>query len=452
MTEEILTLEIEKLIYGGRSLAKQGSYPFFIEGGCPGDIVKARIIKRNKSYGLAAILEIEKPSDKRIKPFCPMHNICGGCGLQHIKYEEQLIQKQNIVKETIYKIYGKDIAILPVKSPLKNTEYRYKVQYPVSQTKVSKRIIAGYFKKGTHEAVNIKYCPVQPKIIDEITDFIRKKSEELKISGYNEKKHKGLLRHIIFRMSKPNNKILITLVLNANNISENIKILASRLMELNSQITGVLANFNTAKTNVITSDKTEIIIGKDFIEEKIGNIIYKISSMSFFQVNPEAAKILFDTAKDLILQNTDNPVILDAYSGVSAFGLQLKDIARKIICVEENKSSTDDAKYNVKINNAHNITVINDDAAKTFSKFVREKKFFDIVLLDPPRKGCSKDSLDFAAKLSKKFIIYISCNPSSLASDLKYLDEKGFKPKIIQPVDMFCHTPHIENVVLIEKD
>lgn len=116
-----------------------------------------------------------------------MHNICGGCGLQHIKYEEQLIQKQNIVKETIYKIYGKDIAILPVKSPLKNTEYRYKVQYPVSQTKVSKRIIAGYFKKGTHEAVNIKYCPVQPKIIDEITDFIRKKSEELKISGYNEK-------------------------------------------------------------------------------------------------------------------------------------------------------------------------------------------------------------------------------------------------------------------------
>lgn len=450
MEKEIL--KIEKLIYGGRSLAKKDNYPFFIEGGCPGDIVEADVIKRNKSYGIAGITQIVQESRNRIKPVCPLHNICGGCGLQHIDYNEQLIQKENIVKETIVKIYGKEITVLPVKTTGQIYEYRHKVQYPVSQTKVSKRIVAGYYKKGTHEAVNIKYCPVQPKILDEIIEFIRIKANELNISGYDEKKHSGTLRHVIFRVSEFNKKVLVTLVLNDNKIDKNIKLLAEAI-QTKFLISGVLANFNTAKTNVITGKITKNITGDSYILEKIGDITYRISSTSFFQVNPQAAKILFDTAKEMINgTGIKQPNILDAYSGVSAFALQLKDIAKEIVCVEECKSSTDDAEYNVKANNATNIRVINNDAAKTFEKFVKEGKQFDAVLLDPPRKGCSKESLDYAAKLSKNFIIYVSCNPSTLASDLKYLAEKNFIPKIIQPVDMFCHTPHIENVVLIQKE
>lgn len=443
-------LKIEKIIYGGQALVKSGDYPVFLNGGCPGDVVRIEIVKKNKSYGIGKIKEIITPSDKRVKPFCPLHNVCGGCGLQHIDYGEQLIQKQNIVKETVEKIYGESLSVLPVRHGENDRNYRYKVQYPVSQTKVSKRIIAGYYKEGTHETVNIKYCPVQPGILDEITEITRNKAQEYKISGYNEKNHSGLLRHLIYRVSRDNGKILIVLVLNSEFADKNVRKFAEEMGKIDV-VAGVVANFNTKKTNVILGEKSQTLYGQDYITEKIGEITYKISSGSFFQVNPDAAKIIFDTAKEIIKKNTAYPVILDAYSGVSAFGLQMKDIAEEVICVEENSSSTKDATENIKLNNAENVTVINDDAAKTFERFVSCGKNFDVVLLDPPRKGCTEQSLDYASKLSKNLIIYVSCNPSTLARDLKYLKTKGFQAEYIQPVDMFCHTPHIESVALIRK-
>lgn len=449
MEEKVL--KIEKLIYSGKGLAREGNYPIFAEDACPADEVKIEIFKRNKSYGLGKITEIITPSPHRIKPFCPMHNVCGGCGLQYVSYEEQLAQKQNIVKETVSKVLGKEIPVLPVKHADNDKNYRCKVQYPVSQTKVSKKILAGYFKKNSHETVNIKYCPVQPEILDRITEFIRQTATELKISGYDEKNHNGLLRHIIYRYSAFNGEILIVLVVNSQNIDKKLKPLAEKLTVF-KEITGIAINFNTKKTNVITGEKTSLLLGKDFITEKIGDVKYKISATSFFQVNPYAAKIMFDTAKEMIEKNSETPSILDAYSGVSAFGLQMKDIAKEIICVEENTSSTNDALENVKMNNAKNVKVINSDASKTFEQFVKEQKTFDVVLLDPPRKGCSTDSIEYASKLSKKIIVYVSCNPASLARDLKHLEEKGFEAKYIQPVDMFCHTPHIESVVLLCKN
>ena len=451
MQENNFELKIEKMIYGGNAMGKIDGFPYFAEGGCPDDVVNVNLIKKNKSYAIAKINTIKTPSDKRVKPFCPMHNVCGSCDWQYIDYEEQLLQKQNIVKETIKKFYGEDLTVLPVKHARTDREYRHKVQYPVSQTKVSKRIIAGYFKKGTHEPVNIKFCPVQPKILDELTEFIRETAKNLNISGYDEKKHTGILRHIIYRMSHYNQKVLVTLVLNDQKVCDKIKKLADLIFE-KDYIAGVCVNFNDKKTNVITNGKSIPLKGDDFIIEKINEISYKVSADSFFQVNPEAAEIMFSTAKRMIEENVQNPTILDAYSGVSAFGLQMKDIAKEIVCVEENSSSAQDAILNIELNQAKNITVINDDAAKTFEKFVSDNRKFDAVLLDPPRKGCSQNSLDFATQLAEKIIVYVSCNPSSLARDLKYLKEKGFTAKYAQPVDMFCHTSHIENVVLIEKD
>lgn len=450
MDKEIFTVKIQKLLYGGKSLAKIDGFPVFVEGGCPEDIAEIKIVKRNKSYAIGQIVDLKTPSLYRVKPFCPMHNVCGSCGLQNISYEEQLQQKRLIVQETISKIYGENIDVLPVKFPKNNKNYRHKVQYPISQTKVSKRIIAGYYKKNSHEAINIKYCPVQPEILDEVTEFIRTAASEFNITGYDEKCHSGLLRHVVYRISRFSGKILVTLVINSDKIDKNLNKFSSKLMSFEN-VTGVVANFNTAKTNVITGKRSVCVCGDDFIIEKIGDVQYKVSSGSFFQVNPESAEIIFNTAKEMIKANVENPSILDAYSGVSAFGLQMKDFAKEIICVEESKSSTDDAKFNVQLNNAENVTVINDDASRTFEKFVNDGKKFDVVLLDPPRKGCSFESLDYAAKLSSKLIVYVSCNPSTLAKDMRYLSDKGFEPKYVQPVDMFCHTPHIESVALLIK-
>lgn len=447
---EKYTVKIEKLINGGDSIAKIDDFTVFVEKGCPEDVTEIEILKVSKSYANAKIVEIKEPSKYRIAPKCHLHNVCGGCGLQHIEYEEQLRQKENIVRETITKISGENIEILPLKYPENTFGYRHKVQYPVSQTKVSKRILAGYFKKGTHEVINIKHCPVQPEIIDEITEFTRMKAAELNISGYNEKTHSGLLRHINYRISRFSGEILVTFVLNSKKIPENVKKLAEILYNT-FKIKGITANFNSKKTNVILGGKNSVIVGEDFITEEINNVRYKISSTSFFQINPESAEIIFNIAKKMITENNTNPSVLDAYSGVSAFGLQMKDIAKEIISVEENSSATEDAKINIKINNADNCQVINGNAFDIFDRFAKENKKFDVVLLDPPRKGCGEDALSRVVKLCGKNIVYVSCNPATLASDIKYLHQNSFRTKYIQPVDMFCHTPHIECVALIER-
>lgn len=446
-----LELTVEKLVYEGSALAKYDGMPVFIDGGCPGDLLKAEVVKLNKNYAKAKIKEILSPSPHRVKPFCPIHNVCGGCGWQYIAYDYQLEQKRNIVEETIKKITGEHIEVKPVIPSPETREFRCKLQYPCTQTKVSKRLIAGYYKKGTHEIVNVKYCPIQPKIIGKILEFIRTKAAELSITAYNEKKHKGELRHIIFRYSKSENTCLIIFVVNDNKLTDKFKKLAKTVMDEFAHVVGCCINYNTEKTNLIMTNDTRKIQGENFYYEKIGDVKYRISANSFFQVNIGSAENIFNTVKKIIEENYEKPKILDAYSGVSSFGLWLKDIASEITCVEEAPSSSKDAIENVKINNAQNFTILNGDAKQIFQNLIDNGKKFDITVLDPPRKGCEQESLDIAVKLTDKAIIYVSCNPSTLARDIKYLHENGFKTKYIQPVDMFCHSYHIESIAWLEK-
>lgn len=448
---DIIETTVQKLVYEGDALTKIDGFPVFIEGACPEDKLKIRITKANKNYACAIIEEIIEPSHYRVKPFCPMHNVCGGCGWQYIDYNFQLEQKRNIVFETVKKIMGEDIEVKPTLASPETKAFRSKVQYPVSQTKVSKRLLAGYYKKGSHELVNIKFCPIQPKIIDKITEFIRQNAQELNISGYNEKLHKGELRHIVYRMSKSQNECIIIFVVNDTKLSDKFKKLSKKVMAEFAHVKGCLINYNTQRTNLIMTSDTRKIQGENFIIEKIGDKVYKISANSFFQVNTGSAKNIFDTVKEIIVQNYKNSRILDAYSGVSSFGIWLADIAKEVVSVEEAPSATKDAAENVVLNNVTNLTTLNGDAKKIFEQLIENNEKFDVTVLDPPRKGCEKASLDFAVKLTNKAIIYVSCNPSTLARDLKYLRENGFKTKYIQPVDMFCHSYHIESVAWLER-
>ena len=449
---DVLEVIPEKLVYEGSALAKVDGFPIFIDGGCPRDKLKIRIKKANKSFANAEILEILEPSAHRVKPFCPIHNVCGGCGWQYVDYDFQLEQKRNIVFETIKKITGREIEVKPVLSSPKIREFRSKIQYPVSQTKVSKRLLAGYYKKGSHELVNVKFCPIQPKIIDKITEFIRQTAKELEISGYNEKTHKGELRHIVYRYSVSENECIVIFVVNNTKLNEKFKNLSKKVMNEFAHVKGCLVNYNTEKNNLILTGDTRKIQGENHIIEKIDGKTFKISANSFFQVNIGSAENIFNTVKNIIVENYEKPRLLDAYSGVSSFGVWLADIADEVVSVEEAPSATKDAQENVKLNNITNLKAINKDAKIAFEELIEANEKFDVTVLDPPRKGCSKESLDFAMKLSKKAIIYVSCNPSTLARDLKYLHENGFKTKYIQPVDMFCHSYHIESVAWLEKE
>ena len=359
---DIIETTAQKLVYEGDALTKIDGFPVFIEGACPEDKLKIRITKANKNYACAVIEEIIEPSPYRVKPFCPMHNVCGGCGWQYIDYNFQLEQKRNIVFETVKKITGEDIEVKPTLASPETKAFRSKVQYPVSQTKVSKRILAGYYKKGSHELVNIKFCPIQPKIIDKITEFIRQNAQELNISGYNEKLHKGELRHIVYRMSKSQNECIIIFVVNDTKLSDKFKKLSKKVMAEFAHVKGCLINYNTQRTNLIMTSDTRKIQGENFIIEKIGDKVYKISANSFFQVNTGSAKNIFDTVKEIIVQNYSTPRILDAYSGVSSFGIWLADIAKEVVSVEEAPSATKDAAENVILNNVTNLTALNGDA------------------------------------------------------------------------------------------
>lgn len=441
-----LTVSIEKLSNLGTGIARVDGCVVFVDNACPEDELKIKITKVTKNYANAKILDIVKPSPYRVEPFCALQKVCGACQLQFIDYDYQLELKRQIVEDAMRSIGGLDIQVPnPIPSP-QIKEYRHKIQYPVSQTKVSKRLLAGYYKPQTHEIVNIKHCPIQPQICDEIIEFIRVKSFDYSISGYNEKKHAGDLRHVVLRVSAATDKVLVTLVVNSKKVFPRLKDFCNEIFAEFKSVSGVCVNFNTKQTNVILGAETECVCGKDFVKERILDKTFRIGANTFFQVNPKSAENIFSYVKDYIKNNFENPTVLDAYAGVATFGISVCDAAEKVVSVEENKDSVTKAREVLELNDIQNVELHNMDTALYCKK---TKRKFDVIILDPPRKGCTQQSLDEALRLSKGTIIYVSCNPATLARDLKYLCEKGCRLESIQPFDMFCHTYHIENVAII---
>lgn len=441
-----LVVRIEKLSNLGTGIARVDGFVIFVENACPEDELRVKVTKVSKNYANAKILEIIKPSPHRVEPFCALQKVCGACQLQFIDYDYQLELKRRMVEDAMRSICGFDIDIHKTVSSPEIIAYRHKVQYPVSQTKVSRRILAGYYKPNTHEIVNIKHCTIQPRICDDIIEFIRIKCVDFGISGYNEKKHVGDLRHVVLRVSAATGMVLVTLVVNSKKVFPRLKDFCNEIFAEFKQVAGVCVNFNTKKTNVILSDETECVCGKDFVKEKILNKTFRIGANTFFQINPKSAENIFAYVKNYIKENFETPTVLDAYAGIATFGIIVSDVAQKVVSVEENTESIEKAREVLELNNIDNVELHNEDTAKFCKK---TKRKFDVIILDPPRKGCSQESLNEVLRLSKGKIIYVSCNPATLARDLKYLCEQGCNIESVQPFDMFCHTYHVENVAVI---
>ena len=438
-------VRIEKLSNLGTGITKIDGQVVFVENVCPQDEVKIKIVKVNKNFATATPIEIVKPSEHRVKPFCPMQKVCGSCQLQFIDYEYQLELKRQMVEDAVRKIGGLDT---PIASPIPSPEtkgFRHKIQCPISQTKVSKKIIAGYYKPQSHEIVNIKYCLIQPELCDKIIDYIREKAPDFGISGFNEKKHVGDLRHVVIRSSADNGDCLVTLVVNGTKIFERLTDFANAIFNNFKNVVGVCVNFNSKKTNVILGKETKCVCGQDFIEEKLLDKTFKIGADTFFQVNPKSAENIFKYVKDEV-KKFETPTVLDAYAGIATFGICVSDVSGKVTSVEENSASIEKAREVLELNKIKNVELFAQDTLKYLKSI---KKKFDVIILDPPRKGCTQEVLDETLLHAKSKIIYVSCNPATLARDLKYLTEHGAKVESIQPFDMFCHTYHIENVAII---
>lgn len=422
-------------------------FVIFIKNALPEDKLKIKITSLNKKFARGEIVEILE-SKNRIKPFCPLFNACGSCQVQNCEYDFLIEQKTLILKDIFKNIIDEKNIYPVIKSP-KTFEYRHKIQYPARQTKNSKRILLGYFKENSHYLTNIKFCPVQPKIINEITQFIR---DNFNLDCYEEKNHTGLLKNILFRINSKQDELLLTLVLNCSqndflNYESDIFRFSKKISSNFEIIKGIFINFNPKKSNNILGNETIKIYGKDCILETLKDKKYHIGPTSFFQVNPESAINLFNVVKENIKENS---TILDAYGGVGAIGIYVSDLASKITLVEENENAIEMAYKNFELNNIQNYEILKGDAKKHFLNFEKEKRTFDYVILDPPRSGCEKDGLIAISKLAKN-IIYVSCNPQTLRRDMSNLIEIGFKPKFVQGVDLFPYTYHVETVVLLSR-
>lgn len=473
---DVKTVTITSLAPGGEGVSKDLGIALFVDRTAPGDKVEVEIFDVRKGFAKAALKRIVEPSPQRAKPPCSLFNVCGGCQWQHIDYAHQLSAKTDLVKQTIRHIGGLDPAIvLPTIGALDPLNYRNKVQFPVKNPKGSERILAGYYKVNSHELVNIKHCPVQPQLLDRVLESVKDLCETFQVDAYDEKRHRGLLRHINFRYSFASGKVLVTLVLNLpdDTIPDSIEGVADGLMSLIPEVSGVCINLNQHRGNRILGDTTVCVAGSPYIEEVLRSdnadlpeknregLRYRLSSTSFFQVNSAQAMRLLE-AVSMGLHNIANTVglpvgdlnVVDAYAGVGTIALWMAPLVNHVVAIEEHAAAIADGRENAQLNAIDNVEFKLAAVEDELPSLIAGGFAPDVVVVDPPRKGLAPEVVNTLLASGARAILYVSCNPATLARDLKLLESgqelnesaNGYKTIQIQPVDLFPQTYHVESV------
>lgn len=440
--------EIIDINHEGSGVVKFEGYTIFTEGGTLGDKVILEVTESKKNYSLGKTLEIIEPSKYRVDAECDISEYCGGCSLRGLDYRIQLEYKTNKVKNDIRRIGGLEDVVIRDTIGMKNPDrYRNKVQIPVGIE--NGKAVIGFYRKGSHNIININTCRIQHEVADKAVKAIRKYIEEFNVEPYDEKTSRGLIRHIIVKNSFRTGDTMVILVTNGNILphsDELVKMLKSEIPKLKS----VIQNINTKRTNLIMGTKSKVIFGEERILDYIGELKFYISAESFFQVNPVQTEVLYNKALEYADLN-GNETVFDIYCGIGTISLFLAKKAKKVYGIESVNQAIKDAKENAKLNRINNVEFYSGNAEEVFPNFHKEGVRADVVVVDPPRKGCDPRVIDTIIKMKPEKVVYVSCNPSTLARDLKILSENGFKIEEVQPVDMFPHTTHVECVVLIEK-
>lgn len=430
----------------GEGIAKIDNFTVFVKGAIKGEKAKIKIIKVLTSHAYGKILEIIDRSVYRKNPDCDTYNRCGGCCLRHIDYEYTLKIKKNIVENVLRKqglAYIKVNDVLGMKKPY---YYRNKLQYPLGLDKANNKVM-GVFEERSHNVINTEKCMIQNKLIQSIANDIFTFIKSNNISVYNEKSLKGIVRHIIIRVGIKTNEVMCTLVLNEDKIEKEVEEkFVEYITKRYSQIKTIIKNINSRNTNVILGDKNIVLYGNGYIYDDILGYKFKISNMSFYQVNPVQTEVLYLKAIEYASLKGEE-TIFDLYCGIGTIGICASKKSKKLYGIETIKEAIDDARENAKINNISNAEFFVGDVEKKLPEFIKKNNIKpDVIFIDPPRKGCDKTAIYTILNIVPKKIVYVSCNPSTLARDLKMFEEK-YDIKEITPVDMFPFTSHVECVV-----
>ncbi|MBZ4663425.1 MAG: rRNA (uracil-5-)-methyltransferase RumA [Caloramator sp.] len=434
--------------FQGEGVGRVEDYTLFIEGAIEGEEVKVKAVKTQKNFGFGKLLEVIKPSEYRTTPICPVYKRCGGCQIQHLTYEGQLNFKKNRVKDCIERI-GKLEGVtihntLGMKNPYR---YRNKVQLPVGEK--DGEVVIGFFAPRTHVIIDIETCYIQDEVADKVIRITKDWIKEYKVEPYNEQTKDGLIRHIMVRQGFKTGDVMVVLVSRKKQVpylDEFVEMIRKNIENIKS----IVLNINPKDTNVILGEECITLYGQDYITDYIGEFRFNISPLSFFQVNPVQTEVLYNKALEYA-NLTGEEVVFDAYCGTGTISLFLAKKAKKVYGVEIVPQAIENAWENAKQNNVGNVEFIVGESENVIPKLIEEGIKADVIVVDPPRKGCEKTLLEAIAKSNPKRIVYVSCDPATLARDLAILNDFEYKTKEVQPVDMFPQTAHVECVALIEK-
>ncbi len=441
---ELVTLDIEDVSSEGNGIGKVNQQVVFVPNTVTGDRITTRIIRVKKKHAEGKLEEIQEDSKYRIRPRCIVADKCGGCQWQHIDYEYQLKVKETQVKETLTRIGGfQDFRVETIFSD-EDLGYRNKVNYPLGVAE-NGNIKAGYYQLGSHQIVNINQCPIQDDRLNPLLKEIKQDLQTLQIPIYNEETRKGALRHLCFRIGKNTGEILLTLV-SAQVSNAAIEKQAQKWLQHYPNLVGVCLNHNPKSTNVIFGKETDLLAGRLYLNEIFAGLTFHLRPETFFQVNTNVAEALFNQVlSQLDLQG--NETVIDLYCGIGTFTLPIAKKAKQVIGIESHNLSIEQANRNAQVNDIENVKFILGQTEVILPE-MDEKP--DIIILDPPRKGCQPEVIETLLTLKPQKIVYISCHPATLARDLKMLCENGdYKLTFVQPADFFPQTPHVETAAIL---
>ncbi len=439
-------VEITDNGFTGEGITKVKDFTVFIPNAIKGEKIKILIVKVLSSYAFGKIIEILEKSSDRIESDCTTYKRCGGCSMRHLKYKKTLEIKRNAVQSLVNKTLNKKIIVKETLGMQNPYNYRNKAQYPVGINEKGKAII-GVFANRTHEIIPIDKCLIQDTRTEKIAKYIVKFLNENKISIYDEATQQGIIRHIVIKIGKKTDEIMCVIVINGEKMPKENE-LVKKLIKKFPEIKTIVKNINTKNTNVILGHKNIVLYGNGYIQDILGDLTFKISPLSFYQVNPIQTEKLYQIGVEAagILKED---VIFDLYSGIGTISLFMAKHAKKVYGIEIVKEAVGNAKENAELNEIDNVDFINGDVEEVLDDLVNNKNIIpDIVMVDPPRKGLDNKSIDNIIKIKPKKLIYISCNPATLVRDLKKFEE-SFYLEAIQPVDMFPFTSSIECVAVL---
>lgn len=436
---------VEDYTHEGMGIVKVDGYPVFLPDVLKGETVEFKAVKVNSKYAFGKVLNVLKQSPNRQTPPCEYYFQCGGCQIQVMNDAEQAEFKHQVVQQNINQQARLNLKINATVTG-DSLYYRNKSQIPVQ--KIDGRLIMGFYKPRSHDIVDIEHCYIQKHVHNDIMLFIKDKLIEENTSIYDETSHQGLLRHIVIRSNSDDSEVQVVFITNGKR-NEFLSIVKA-LKEAYPNVKSIVQNINDEKTNVIFGRRSIVLLGHDYITDTLLGKSFKIRDRSFYQVNHAQTEKLYQIGLDMADLSGDETII-DTYSGIGTIGLAASDRVSKIIGIEIVDSAVEDAIENAKLNGIDNADYYLGKAEEVMPKLVKEGVSADVVFVDPPRKGCHTQFLDSLIEVSPKKIVYISCNPSTLQRDMKYLERHGFKASEVTPVDLFPQTKHIEAVTVLEN-